>query len=153
MAQTRAGDPAPMSLEFMEGFDPSDQSAFQAIFLSVAFHFWTREKPEIVKLNETASRLVHGANAVAIYYDTDLHSAWYHVKTGQHVNADSKDQINDHASMFIFTKGSGAARIDGRERSVEANEAIHVPAGMAHEFWNSNSEPLEFIILMWGFDR
>ena len=153
MAQTRANDPAPMTLEFMEGFTPTNPSVFQSTFLSVAFHFWTRETPETVKLDETMSRVVHGANAVGIFYDPDLHSAWYHVKQGQHVNADPKDQTNDHPSMFIFTNGIGHARIDGVERQVAADEAILVPEGVAHEFWNSHEEALEFIIVMWGFEK
>ena len=153
MAQTRANDPAPMMLEFMDGFAPQDQAAFQTRFLSVAFHFWTRETPERIKLEESASRVVHGANAVAIYYDPELHSAWYHVKTGQHVNADPKDQINDHPSLFIFTNGTGLARIGGVEQKVTANDALHIPRGVPHEFWNPHEAPLEFIILMWGFEN
>ena len=151
MAQTRANDPAPMTLEFMDGFKPQDQTAFQSRFLSVAFHFWTRELPERIRLEESASRVVHGANAVAVFYDPELHSAWYHVKKGQHVNADPKDQTNDHPSLFIFTNGHGQARIDGVEQTVRANEVLHVPRGVAHEFWNPHDTPLEFIILMWGF--
>lgn len=153
MAQTRANDPAPMTLEFMDGFSPDNQSVFQSMFLSVAFHFWTREAPERVKLDETMSRVVHGANAIAIFYDPDLHSAWYHVKKGQHVNSDPKDQTNDHPSLFIFTKGAGYARIDGVESQVTANEAMLIPKGVTHEFWNSNEDALEFIILMWGFEN
>ncbi|MEM8771087.1 MAG: cupin domain-containing protein [Pseudomonadota bacterium] len=153
MAQTRADDPAPMTLEFMEGFVPANQSSFQSTFLSIAFHFWTRETPEVVKLDESASRIVHGANAIAIFYDPELHSAWYHVKRGQHVNAEPKDQTNAHPSLFVFTKGIGNSRIDGTEHIVSAGDAIHVPAGTPHEFWNSNDLPLEFIILMWGFDN
>lgn len=153
MAQTRAGDPAPMTLEFMEAFAPDNQAAFQSTFLSVAFHFWTRAMPESVMLDQSASRVVHGAHAVAIFYDPDLHSAWYHVKQGQHVNADPRDQINDHPSLFIFTGGTGRARIGGIERTVAASEAVHVPKGIPHEFWNPNQAPLEFIILMWGFDN
>lgn len=151
MAQTRAGDPAPMTLEVMEGFAPQDQAVFQSTFLSVAFHFWTRETPERIRLTESASRVVHGANAVAIFYDPQLHSAWYHVKKGQHVNADPADQLNDHPSLFIFTGGAGYARIDGVEKTINAGEAIYVPTGIAHEFWNPHETPLEFIILMWGF--
>ena len=153
MAQTRASDPAPMTLEFMDGFQPQDQATFQSKFLSVAFHFWTRDLPETISLKESASRVVHGANAAAVFYDSDLHSAWYHVKKGQHVNADSKDQINDHPSLFIFTNGTGQARIGGVEKAVSASEAIHVPSGVAHEFWNPHDTPLEFIIVMWGFDN
>ena len=153
MAQTRADDPAPMTLEFMDGFQPQDQATFQSEFLSVAFHFWTRELPETISLTESATRIVHGANAVAVFYDPELHSAWYHVKKGQHVNAEPKDQINDHPSLFIFTNGRGQARIGGVEQEVTASEALHVPRGVAHEFWNPHDTPLEFIIVMWDFNN
>lgn len=151
LAQTRAGDPAPMTLDLTPGFEPDDPASFRAVFLSVAFHFWTRGKPETVALDYEASRIAHGANAVAIYYDNDVHTAWYTVRKGQHVNKDPKDQTNDHPSLFIVTGGRGMARIDGVEREIAANEAIRIPAGAPHEFWNPNEEPLEFVLLMWGF--
>ncbi len=151
LGQTRATDPAPMTLEFTDGFSPEDPAAFQRTFLSVAFHFWTREQPETVRLDPAAARVLHGAKSVAIYYDPALHTAWYHVEPGRHVNADPRDQRNDHPSLFVVTKGEGKARLGGKERVIKAGEALYVAAGVPHEFWNPGDAPFEFVLMMWGF--
>ena len=37
-------------------------------------------------------------------------------------------------------EGSVTFRLDGRELTVGPGDAIYVPAGMSHEFWNAGEE-------------
>ena len=149
LAQARASDPTPLQVTTVNGreFDPAALTELQ----SVLFHFFTTGQPEIVPLGVEHSRLVHGAQAAPIYYGDGLRTSWYGIAPGQHVNEDPADQVNPFASIFIFTEaGSARARIGGEAVELEDDQAIFVPAGMAHEFWNPGDETATFILIMFG---
>ena len=43
-----------------------------------------------------------------------------------------------------------AAKIGGAEKSIKKGEMLFIPAGISHEFWNTQEEPCEGIIIMFG---
>jgi len=149
MGKAKMSDPAPMDFDFMEGFEPdSNMMGWLAEF---TFHFWTRGVPEIVNFGEqTKSRFVHGGFAKILYYQEGLRSAWYQLKRGQHINKSPEDQINPFPTLIIMIKGETEAKIGGKHIILKKNNCLHIPAKVAHEFWNKKQEPAEFIIIMFG---
>lgn len=148
MGRARSSDPAPMDIEFMEGFQPD--ADFFARFIPFTFHFWTRGFPETVNFGRKHSREVHGANMVVFYYQQGLRSAWAQIEKGQHVNSDPSDQTNPFPTMIIGIRGKAAAKIGGREGILQAGQMAFIPAGISHEAWNPFDEPAEIILLMFG---
>jgi quercetin dioxygenase-like cupin family protein len=45
---------------------------------------------------------------------------------------------------FQVIEGSVTFKLDGRELTVAPGEAIYVPAGMSHQFWNAGDEEARF---------
>lgn len=149
LAQARASDPAPMRLEIVNGL--AMDAAVRETFLSVSFHFFTSGQPEIVPLGPAHALPVHGGEALPIYYGEHLRTSWYGIAPGQHINADPADQVNDFASLFIVMQaGSARARLGGREVPLEDDQAILVPEGMSHEFWNPGDRRATLILIMFG---
>jgi mannose-6-phosphate isomerase-like protein (cupin superfamily) len=148
MGRARASDPAPMDIEFMEGFEPGPD--FLARFLAFTFHFWTRGFPETVEFGKRHSRKVHGGNMVVFYYREGLRTAWAQIEKGQHVNKDPKDQSNPFPTMMIGIRGKAIAKIGGKEVVMEGGQMVFIPAGISHEAWNPYDEPAEIILLMFG---
>jgi len=148
MGRARSSDPAPMDVEFMEGFQPD--ADFFTRFIPFTFHFWTRGFPETVDFGRKHSRQVHGANMVVFYYQQGLRSAWGQIEKGQRVNSDPRDQTNPFPTMIIGIRGKAAAKIGGREVILRAGQMAFIPAGVSHEAWNPFDEPAEIILLMFG---
>ena len=148
MAKTHGGETAPLDVGATPGFEPSPD--FWSRFLPLSFHFWTRGLPERVPFRGELGREAHGANAVVFYYQKGFRSAWFQVTKGQHVNKDPQDQTNPFPSMFIMLRGRLEARIGGKQLTIQAGEMTFVPAGAAHEFWNTHDAPAEIIVLMFG---
>ena len=148
MGQARASDPTPLELRLPDEFAGFDD--IRGYWIPLTFHFWNREWPETIPFGQGATRHVHGANATVLVYDEGLRSAWYQLKAGMHVNADPADQVNDFASAIIVTRGSFRGKIDGVERAFREGETVIVPPGVAHEFYASDGEYGECVILMWG---
>lgn len=148
MGRAHWSDPADMDpvLPPGQGFTPE----FQARFLPLTFHFWNRDWPEIIRFGEGTTRFVHGGNAAILYYDKGLRTGWYQIKEGMHVNHDPADQTNPFPSLFIVTRGSLRARLGGEELRLQEGVAVHVPAGMTHEFWAGPGEYGELVLIMWG---
>jgi mannose-6-phosphate isomerase-like protein (cupin superfamily) len=149
-AQAKAfeSDFAPLDVDVMEGFQPG--AGFVPEILDVSFHFWTRGTPEIIPYGNNFTRFTHGADITVFFYQPGLRSAWGSLKKGMHANQDPRSQTNEFPSLVIFTEGRGVAKIGGKEISVQKGQAILIPAGVTHEFWNPNEEPLELVLLMFG---
>ncbi|MEN6310791.1 MAG: cupin domain-containing protein [Acidobacteriota bacterium] len=148
MGKARSSDAAPMDVSFTAGFEPTEE--FLTGFIPFTFHFWTRGFPETVRFDQAAGREVHGATMVVLYYQKGLRSAWGHIRKGQRVNADPKDQVNPFPTMLIGLRGRAMAKVGGVEKILGAGQMVFVPSGTAHEAWNPFDEPAEFIILMFG---
>jgi len=148
MGKARESDAAPMDIDVMPGFQPGPD--FVGDLLGVAFHFWTRGLPERIPYSGDMSRTVHGAQAVVFYYQPGFRSAWFQIRPGQHANADPKDQSNPFPTLFIATRGRAKGKIGGVEVELDHPQAIFVPPGTPHEFWNPYDEPAEGILIMFG---
>jgi mannose-6-phosphate isomerase-like protein (cupin superfamily) len=149
MGQARATDPTPMTLDVVNGFEMDEVGL--GLFLSVSFHFFTTGSPEVVPLGPAHALPIHGGEGLPIYYADNLRTSWYGIAPGQHINADPRDQVNDFSSLFIVIEaGTAEARIGGKDFALEDSQAIFVPAGMSHEFWNPGSERSTVILIMFG---
>lgn len=148
MGQARADDPTPVVPRVSPTF--AGRPDAERLFRRLSFHLWTREWPEVVRFGQGLSRRVHGGNAVALHYDTGFRSAWYQVEPGMHINREPRDQVNDHPQMFVVTRGTLQARLDGKERTLAEGEAVLVPAGMRHELWARANQYAELIFLAFG---
>lgn len=148
MGQARGSDPIPLVPKI--GARLMDLPDVGLLFRRLAFHFWTRDLPEVIPFGEQASRFVHGGNAAVLVYDKDFRSAWYQIKPGMHINADADDQVNDFPQLTIVTRGRFKARFDGQEKTLVEGMAILIPAGMRHEFWAEDGEYGEVIWIAYG---
>jgi mannose-6-phosphate isomerase-like protein (cupin superfamily) len=148
MAQGHASDPTPLVAHHPPGFSWTPEN--RALYMPFMFHFWNREHPAVVRFGEGSTRSVHGAEATVLYYDRGFRSAWYRVSEGVHINADPRQQRNPFTSMFIITRGTVSARIDGIELRLSEGETLVVPAGMTHEFWAEPGEGGDAVVIMFG---
>jgi mannose-6-phosphate isomerase-like protein (cupin superfamily) len=149
MGRERMSDQTPMNFGFANGFQLTMES--MAELLPLTFHFWTKGQPEIVKFGELdQARVVHGAWATVMYYQQGFRSSYYRIDKGQHINAEEEMQANPFPSLFILIGGVMDCRIGGKEMTLEGKQAILVPAGVPHEFWNTHEVPVEMILIMFG---
>lgn len=148
MVRGLSSDRAPMSTGSPRGFTPGE--GFVEKMLAVSFHFWTRGLPEVIPYGPELTRFVHGTDAVVLYYGKGIRTGWFSLKKGQHANADPRLQVNPFPTLLILTSGRGAGRIGGEQRELQAGNAVLVPAGVSHEFWNPHDEPVEGFLIMFG---
>jgi len=141
-------DYAPLDIEVMEGFSPSED--FVSVALSFTFHFWTRGIPEIIPIGQHFTRGTHGAQASILYYDKGIRSGYGYLHPGQHANEHPKSRSNPFSSMIILIKGSVIAKLNGIDHKIESGNAFFIPPEMTHEILNPFDEPAEFILLMFG---
>jgi mannose-6-phosphate isomerase-like protein (cupin superfamily) len=148
MAQERSDDATPMTAHFPPGFSWTPEN--RGLYMPFVFHFWNRQRPEIIRFGHGTTRRVHGAEGTLLYYDSGFRSAWFQLEEGVHVNANPRAQRNPFPSLFIATRGSAHARLDGIVHRLQEGEAVLVPAGMTHEFWTAPGECAEVILVMFG---
>jgi mannose-6-phosphate isomerase-like protein (cupin superfamily) len=148
MGQAEAGDPVPVVARLDPDFARRPDGSL--LFRRVAFHFWNREWPEVIRFGTGESRMVHGANAAVLLYDEQFRSAWFQLKPGMHVNADPTQQVNEFPQLIVVTRGAIRARLDGRELVLTEGEAVFIPPGMKHEFWVGSGEYGECIWIAFG---
>lgn len=141
-------DYAPFDLEVMEGYQPNEN--FVADVLPLLFHFWTKGTPEIIPFGPKYARNTHGAQASIFYYQPGFRSGYGTIYPGQHANENPKSQTNEFPTLIIFTKGKVMGRLNGKDQEILSGNAVFIPAGMTHEFYNPFDEPAEFILLMFG---
>lgn len=147
-ARAMSTDYAPLDVSVMEGYQPGPE--FMTEMFSVFFHFWTKGAPEVIPFGANKTRKAHGGNVAVLFYQPGFRSAWVNLGPGDHVNEDPEMQVNDFPSLLIITSGTGKARIDGREIDIRPNEAILIPPGITHEFWNPGDAAIEGILVMFG---
>jgi len=148
MGQARASDPIPLRIRLPDNF--SAEGDIRHYFIPLTRHFWNREWPETIHFGEGTTRDIHGANATLLVYDDGLRTGWYQLKPGMHINSDLADQVNNFDSAIIVIKGHFSGKLNGIERVFQEGETVLVPEGMTHEFYASDEEYGEFLILMWG---
>ncbi|WP_298915152.1 hypothetical protein [uncultured Algimonas sp.] len=148
MGQARADDPTPLTPRTPPDFADADR--VRSFYIPLTLHFWNRAWPETIPFGDGATREIHGANTSVLIYDTGLRSAWYQLKPGMHINADPKDQVNEFDTAIIVTRGRFGGKLDGVARDFREGETVLVPKGMTHEFFATENQYGEFLILMYG---
>ncbi len=137
-----------MTVDGTERFQPGPDG--MSTIFSTAFHFWKRGNPEIFRFGELATLQRHGAQVGILLYQPGFLSAWVSIEPGQHANAEADDQTNPFPSMLIWAESRGKARIGGREVDMGGGEAVMIPAGVTHEFWNPFDVPFQGFMLAFG---
>ena len=121
-------------------------------FLFFSQRFFNLSNNDKVKLGLKHSRIVHGGNAIPIFYqklnEIGVRSAWYQVKKGERVN--EIGDTNPFPQYFIITGGNGFAKIGRDTISIKSDEAYYIAPENDHVFWNENDEPLTFIFIAYG---
>lgn len=145
-AKASVSDPAP--LEYRLGPGQSFSPQLYADMLYFLQHFFTCTEPERIVLDESYARKVHGANAVALFYQPGFRSAWYQVKKGEQLN--EPGDTNPFPQAFVFISGVGWTRIGEKTLPVRAGEAYFVPPGSDHIVWTDEEEPVTLLWLAWG---
>lgn len=149
MGKAHSTDFAPMDIDAMEGFQPDPELGERIV--PFIFHFWTKGDPEIIPFGtKSLTRVLHGGNAVLFYYQKGFRSGWFLIEKGQHVNEEPEDQVNPFPSMLAMTAGRATARVDGKTITLEKGQTLFIPAGVSHELWNEEEEPVEGILMMFG---
>lgn len=148
-AKARSSDDAPLDLEAMPGYQGLAELGDYPVRL--AFHFFTRGRPELVPWGDHAqSRVTHGANAGIFYYQEGFRSGWFLIRPGQHVNREARDQVNPFPSLFIVVEGEVRGRIGGEPITLRGGESVFIGSGVSHEFWNEDGPAAKGILLMFG---
>ena len=148
-AKAKSSDHAPLDLDVMEGFEVNQEVI--ARLIPLYFHFWTRGTPEVIPWGrEELTRVVHGASAGIFYYQPGFRSGWFHMTKGQHANEDESEQVNPFPTLVIGVSGAARSLIGGKPVTIRGGEAVLIPAGVSHEFWNDADEPAVGILLMFG---
>jgi quercetin dioxygenase-like cupin family protein len=66
--------------------------------------------------------------------------------TGEHVHPVTEES-------FTVLSGRVGFRLDGRESIAELGQHLHVPAGMAHDWWNAGEEEARIVVEISPADR
>jgi mannose-6-phosphate isomerase-like protein (cupin superfamily) len=149
MGKARSSDFAPLDLDGMEGFQPDP--GFMGRFMPLLFHFWTRGQPEIIRFGDKSlTRELHGGNAVLFYYQPGFRSGWFQVEKGQHINAEADDQVNPFPTLLVITAGRLESKIGGEPVILQKGEALFIPPDVSHEFWNTQKQAAEGVLIMFG---
>jgi len=148
MGKARSSDRTSMDIQMMEGSAPFSQVIGE--ILSTAFHFFTLGSPEIILFGEQYSRPIHGANMVLFYYEPGLRTAWGQIKKGMVINKDVKDQVNSFPTLVVAIRGRAKVKLGEKILTLEEGRALLIPAGISHQIWNDEDEPVECIIIMFG---
>jgi hypothetical protein len=148
IGRARMSDPTPLDFRFPADFQLT--AGAMDFLLRLHFHFWNREWPEVILFGDGLVRKVHGGNSAIFFYQQGLRTGWYQLEPGMHINADEAEQANPFPSLLIVTRGRFRARLDGKDMTLEEGFAVHVPAGMTHEFWAEWDQYGEFVLVMFG---
>jgi len=119
-----------------------------ARFNYLGMHFFNRNNPEKVLLDEEHSRVVHGGHVIGLYYATGFRSAWYMLKKGETLNQEG--DTNPFHQAMIFIEGEGFAKIGDKTVKVKKGESYYIPPNTSHVVWTESDEPLVLIWLAWG---
>ena len=104
----------------------------------------------VVPIASVHSRVVHGAPAVALYYDRHFRSAVYHVPAG--LGRDQAPTLTvPFKRMVLVISGAGEGVMGNESFTMKAGDMVLSPPYIPVTFWNASDEkPLSFVWLMWG---
>ncbi len=140
----KPSDPAPLDWSTGEGFVPAKMKNIYYMLM----HFFHPEEPEVIKLGEEYSRIVHGGHAIPLYYHPGFRSAWYIIKKGESLN-EPGDRDPFHQGIVVI-EGEGYAKIGDKTVEIKKNESYYIPPNSDQVLWTDSDEPLVVIWLAWG---
>ncbi|MDC8004688.1 cupin domain-containing protein [Aureisphaera galaxeae] len=143
-----AGDYTPMSVQNMDGFEPTAEA--DAKINPFSFHFWTRGFPEIIPFGEGTTRRAHGSNFTVFYYETGIRTAWYRIMPEERVRDDAREQAAPFPMIVVAIKGTTEGEVDGQRVSISEGNTIFIPANVMHKWWNETDEAAEAVLIMFG---
>lgn len=145
----KMSDPAPVNFRFSKNVSNIYALLTEKLY-PVGFHFFTKGFPEIIRTGKEYSRLVHGGNAVLIYYAKGLRTGWYHLEKGMIINEDWEHSANPFNTLVLVTEGSGTAQLNDTTVPLNKGTNLFIPKGVKHQFKTTNENGLEFYIIMFG---
>ena len=147
-AQSTPSDDVALKILPMKGFTETKSSV--AISYQVMEHFWKADPAEVTRFSRAASLPSHGAALVALYTMKDKRIGWFSLGQDEAANADRNLDRSQVPNLFIFTKGKGTALIGTEEIEVESGMSVFVGPYVRHVIYNTNEEPLEGILVLFG---
>ena len=145
-SKAKGSDQPPLDLKLAEGLEFTPEVRTQ--LYTFLYHFFNPSFPERILLGEEHSRLVHGGNVIALYYNPGFRSAWYLLKKGEKLN--EPGDTNPFPQAFIFIDGEGFAKIGDKTIKVRKGESYYIPPDSDHVVWTESDRPLILIWLAWG---
>ncbi|NNF21676.1 MAG: cupin domain-containing protein [Saprospiraceae bacterium] len=143
-----SGDYTPMSIDMMEGFNPTAKEYNDINPFS--FHFWTRGYPEMIPFGPGMTRRAHGSNFTIFYYQEGIRTAWYRVLPEERVRDDAREQAMPFPMLIVAIKGTTEGVVDGERVSLSVGNTIFIPENVNHKWWNETDEATEAILIMFG---
>ena len=143
-----AGDYTPMSIDMMDGYQPSNEE--YAAINPFSFHFWTRGFPEIIPFGENTTRRAHGSNFTVFYYEKGLRTAWYRVLPEERVRDDAREQAAPFPMIIVAIEGTTEGEVGGKRVTLSEGNTIFIPPFTNHKWWNETDTATEAILIMFG---
>lgn len=144
-----SGDYAPMEVEEMEGFNPTEE--INGKINSFSFHFWTKGFPEVVPFGVDLTRQAHGVDMVLFYYQKGFRSGWLSIPPKGKVRHDPREQAMPFPMLVVSIQGDTEGEMNGKRVSLSEGNALFIPPGTTHKWWNeSEEETVEAILIMFG---
>lgn len=137
---------APLDFKLGEGLSLTTEIYLELI--EFAQRFFNAASPECIRFGIEHARVVHGGNAVAMFYGKGFRSAWYQLSPGEKLN--EPGDTNPFPQAFVFLSGQGKAQIGSKKITVQQNQAYFIPPHQEHIVWNDQEEALTLIFLAWG---
>lgn len=147
-AKSTPSDEVAMDIEDMPGFH-SDQQATALAYVTLE-HFWKKDQVEVTRFSRESSLPSHGAAIVSLYTMKDKRIAWFSLGKEEVANGDRDLDRSQIPNLFIITKGKGKAIVGEEEIELEPGMSVFVGPYVRHVFYNSNDEPLEGILVLFG---
>lgn len=147
-AKASSDDDAPMRVVHMDGFVPTPEAEQEIKRLS--FHFWTRGFPEVISFGPDLTRPIHGSNAGVFYYEKGLRTGWYCLQPGDKARSGPRERPAPFPILAIGISGVANGEIAGQPVKLPAGNAVFIPPGAQHRWWNETDEVATAIIVMFG---
>ncbi len=140
----KPSDPAPLDWSIGRSFTPAKMKNIYHMLM----HFFHTEEPEVIKLGEEYSRIVHGGHAIPLYYNPGFRSSWYMIKKGERLN--EPGETDPFHQGIVVIDGEGYAKIGDKTVEIKKNESYYIPPNSDQVLWTDSDEPLVIIWLAWG---
>lgn len=147
-AKSTPNDEVAMDIEEMDGFTPNQGTV--ALSYVTMEHFWKKDAAELTYFNRDSSLPSHGAAIVALYTMKDKRIAWFSLGKNESANTDRDLDRSQIPNLFIITQGKGKAIIGEEEIELKKGVSFFVGPYVKHTFFNTEDEPLEGILVLYG---